>query len=296
MADPTPPVSELPPLSPEQREHIALNRRAWDDRVQVHWESAMYQKHLAALRDGRHDLEPAIVEGVRNAVGDVAGKSLVHLQCHMGMETLGWAMLGARATGVDFSQPAIDKATALRDELGLTDQATFHCADVYDAPRVCNQTYDIVFVSVGSLCWLPDVERWAEVVHELLSPGGVLYLNDVHPLMNTLDDSPEAPGFKLHYPYLGGQPQVYEAEGTYAQTDAAFTHNQMADYTHSLGDTIGALLRVGLALDRFEESADCCWPALDVMEQVAPERWELPEPWRNKLPASFTLVAHRPEL
>ncbi|MEM9418504.1 MAG: class I SAM-dependent methyltransferase [Planctomycetota bacterium] len=276
-------------LSTKQLEGIEWNRLSWNERVQAHWESAMYRQHADALRGGGHDLAEHIVRGV----GPVEGQSLVHLQCHMGMETLAWSRLGAKATGLDFSQPAIDKAIGLRDELGL--DTTFVCGNVYDARELIEGQFDVVFVSIGSLCWLPDVKRWAEIVASLLRPGGRLFLNDVHPMMDMLEDKPDDPkGFGLHYPYLGGERIVTEQDGTYADETVGFKHTRNAGWSHPLGETVTAVIEAGMCITRLEESSRCVWPALKVMETADGEHWEFPEPWRGKLPVDYTLMAELP--
>ncbi|MEM9915292.1 MAG: class I SAM-dependent methyltransferase [Planctomycetota bacterium] len=273
-------------LSAEQLEGIEWNRLSWNDRVQAHWDSAMYRKHADALRRGGHGLAEHIVRGV----GPVEGQSLVHLQCHMGMETMAWSRLGAKATGLDFSLPAIDKAVGLRDELAL--DTHFVCGNVYDARELIEGQFDVVFVSIGSLCWLPDVKRWSRVVASLLRPGGRLFLNDVHPLMDMLEDKTDEPaGFGLHYPYLGGDRVVCDEDGTYADDTVGFTHNRNATWGHPLGDVVTGLIEAGLRITRLEESSRCVWPALKVMERVGEDRWEFPEPWRGKIPVDFTLIA-----
>ena len=126
----------------------------------------MYRRHADALRAGGHDLDDSIV----SRVGKLHGKSLIHLQCHMGIGTLGWMRLGATAVGIDSSGRAIERAERLRDELGL--DTRFFQANVYDASAVVGETFDVVFVSIGSICWLPDIARWARAVSAMLEPGG----------------------------------------------------------------------------------------------------------------------------
>jgi len=271
----------------EHQPTFEINRRSWDERVEAHWASAMYRRHAEALRAGGHTLPADIVRGV----GGVAGKRLLHLQCHMGMETLMWSGLGAAAVGVDFSEPAIGKANLLRDELGL--DTRFYCANVYDTPSVVEGGFDIVFVSVGSLCWLPDVVRWAQVVGQMLAPGGMLYLNDVHPMFNALDNTDTEPGFGLRYPYLGGDRLTFDEDGSYADPDASFKHNKFEEWIHPLGQVVTAVIDAGMQVQRLEESARCCWPALKVMRQVDADTWVLPEPWDGKLPVDFTLIARK---
>ena len=267
---------------------FAWNRTAWDERVPAHWASAMYRQHADALRAGGHDLADHIVEGL----GNVRGKSLVHLQCHMGMETLGWSRLGADAMGIDFSEAAIEKAEQFRDELGL--DTRFICANVYDIPELVRETFDFVFVSVGSLCWLPDVKRWAGVVAGLLKPGGRLYLNDSHPLCDILDDAESGSGFTVSWPYLHDDGIIEDCDVTYADGDHRFANARMVDWVHPIGEVVNALIDAGMQIRRLEESPRFVWPAYRQMEQVDPNHWELNEPWRGKLPGEYTLIADKP--
>lgn len=271
----------------EQRKAFELNRASWDERVGAHWTSDMYRRHADALRGG----QPCVPEGIVQGMGDVGGKSLVHLQCHMGMETLSWSLLGANATGLDFSQPAIEKAELLRDELKL--EANFVCANVYDAAEVLGRTFDIVFVSVGAVCWLPDIARWGEVVGRLLRPGGRLYMNEVHPFTEVFEDHPDAPGIAVQYAYMGAGRQEFDCPGTYAEPDAQFQHTRTVDYLHTIGSILNALIGAGLVIDSLDESARCVWPRFKVMEQRGPDHWSLPGPVLDKLPNVYTLLAHK---
>jgi len=251
----------------------------------------MYTRDAEALRAGGHCLRDEILE----AVGDVSGKSLIQLQCHMGMETLSWARLGADACGLDFSQPAIAKAERLRDELGL--KADFHCASIYDAPKAVGKRFDVVFQSVGCLCWLPDLTGWAGVVAEMLKPGGRYVLDDTHPTLEMLEQKPgaEGPGhLEPCYAYLDGGPLTFDEDGTYADPDATFTQNKSVEFIHPLGDIVTRLIESGLVIDRLTESSHCGYPAFPMMEEASPGLWELPGKLRGKLPMHFTLAAHKP--
>ncbi len=274
----------------EHAEAYAWNKAAWDERVSAHWDSAMYRAHADALRQGK----PPLDEDLTQLAGDVHGKSLIHLQCHMGMETLGWALLGARSVGVDFAPNAIDKANTLRDELAL--DTRFICANVYDTrDHLDGEAFDIVFVSIGSLCWLPDMSRWARLVASLLNPGGMLLLNDVHPVVNMLGDHDHPPGFAVTYPYLGDERLVLDDdENSYAAQDTVFQNNTMAEWPHTFGTIITELVNAGLQITSMHESARCVWPAFKVMEETSPFRWDFPGKWRGKLPVEFTLTARKP--
>jgi SAM-dependent methyltransferase len=158
----------------------ALNRANWDDRVPVHLASSFYD--VAGFRDGASTLRPFELA----EVGSVAGRSLVHLQCHIGLDTLSWARRGALVSGLDFSAPAISAASSLAVSLGLP--AEFVVADVYDAVAAFGgQRFDIVYTGIGALVWLPDVPRWARVVAGLLAPGGFVYLAEAHPFAQILE-------------------------------------------------------------------------------------------------------------
>lgn len=273
----------------DHAEAYAWNKAAWDERVPAHWDSAMYRHHADALRRG----DPMLHQGLVDLAGDQQGKSLIHLQCHMGMETLAWALLGASTVGVDFSPNAVDKANTLRDELKLNTR--FICANVYDTPdHLGGETFDTVFVSIGSLCWLPDMTRWAQLVASLLKPNGLLLLNDVHPVINMLDDHDHPPGFAVTYPYLGDERLVLDDdENSYAAQDTVFKNNKMAEWPHTFGTIITQLVQAGLRIESMEESARCVWPALKVMEETGPFRWGFPGKWRDKLPVEFTLTARK---
>lgn len=277
-------------MSPEDavRHAIETNRRMWDERVEAHWRSAMYMRDAEALRGGGHCLRDEIVE----AVGDVAGKSLIQLQCHMGMETLSWARLGADAAGLDFSRPAIEKAEMLREELGL--KADFYCADFYDAPKVVGRRFDVVFQSTGCLCWLPNLKGWAGVVSACLKPGGRYVLDDCHPVSDMLDQPEGKDHLEPVHAYLDGGPIEFDCDGTYADPDARFETNKSVEHIHPLGEVVTRLIEAGLVIDRLSESSFCEFQRYAMMTEASPGVWALPGELRGKVPMHFTLAAHKP--
>lgn len=247
----------------------------------------MYTRDAEALRGGGHCLRDHILQ----SVGGVKGKSLIHLQCHMGMETLSWARLGADVVGLDFSRPAIDKAKRLRDELGL--KAEFYCESLYDAPEAVGRRFDIVFQSIGSICWLPDLKGWARVVAGMLNDGGRYVLNECHPFSDILEQPPGTSHLEPRNTYFGNEGVAFDEDGTYADPDATFEHNKTIEYIYPLGDVVTSLIEAGLTIDRLSESPLCVFPRYPMMDYVAPDTWELPEPLRGKLPISYTLVASK---
>lgn len=263
---------------------LAANRANWDDRASIHVSSKFYNIEKW-LRDesGPTDLE-------RDALGDVEGLSLVHLQCHIGTDTLRWARVGARVTGVDFSGVAIKEATDLAQRAGLAERSRFLCANIYDAPEILSgEAFDVVYVSLGSLCWLPRIEDWAEVVTRLLTPGGRLYVHDVHPMSNCLDDDGErvAGGY-----FETAQPLVFDSDHTYTD-GAALSHPTTFEWNHSPSEMWGALRANGLVVDSFDELDWTVWAQFPWLEESAPGTWTVPR-GRPQIPLAFTLVAHRP--
>ena len=277
----------------EQLTAFELNRLGWDERVETHWKSEMYQRDVAKLKAGRPCLHSDHIE----KMGDVSGKSLIHLQCHMGMETHAWAMLGANAVGLDYSLPAIEKARMLGSQLELNTQ--FICANVYDAVGQVDQSFDIVFVSVGALIWLPDVQRWADVVSKLLKPGGCLYMNEVHPFVNVFDDHDDvstehpAQSIVVKYPYLNAPVMEFDDPGTYADRNSVHQHTKSIEYNYSLGEILNALIAADMVIDRLDESNHCMWPRFKIMQQVEEDQWTTSDANLNQLPHTFTLQAHR---
>ncbi|MEM6749090.1 MAG: class I SAM-dependent methyltransferase [Planctomycetota bacterium] len=281
-------------------EAFAWNQASWDLRAPVHAQSRLYTGRANALRAGKHTLTPLHQEGV----GDLNGKAALHLQCHLGMETMSLARLGASpAVGLDFSQASINHANKLRDELGVSPKrCRFVCANVYDAPEALGQAFDLLFVSEGSLCWLPDIRRWAQTVGALLKPGGRLFVHDFHPILHTLapgnrdsapGDKSEAHAFHLAYGYLGERAMTFETDTTYTESDAPLPKHSTAEWVHPIGAMLGGLLDAGLVIDGFEEHPTCCYQALPCMVLADYGRWAFPEPWAGQVPCEFSLRAHK---
>lgn len=263
---------------------LAANRRNWDDRVPIHLSSEFYDvdRWLAEQRGPRED--------EARWLGDVTGMDLVHLQCHFGLDTLQWARAGAQVTGLDFSVPAIDAARDLADRSGLADQARFVCADVHDAVAVLGTgSFDIVYVSLGALCWLPSVERWADQVVGLLRPGGRLYVHEGHPLAWAMaEDEP-----RLEYGYFE------ESEGHRDLSDVTYTdgagrlaHGEAFEWNHGLAETITALTTRGLRVQRFEEHDWSDWKAFPWLIEVGNGRWG-PGQGATRWPLTYTLLASK---
>lgn len=265
-----------------------VNRANWDERAPVHASSAFYG--LRRFADDPHFLSE-VVRFDRPLLGDVAGLDGVHLQCHIGSDTVSLARLGARMTGLDFSTASIHEARALAVRAG--NDVRFVEADVYDAVGALGgTTYDLVFTGVGALCWLPDIRRWAHVVASLLRPGGRLFLRDGHPMLMTLADPRPDELLSVEYPYFErAEPMIWDENGTYVGVDTTFAATITHEWNHGLGEIVTALLDHGLTITGLTEHDSVPWEALPgQMEQVALGEWRLADrPWR--LPHSYTLQA-----
>ena len=272
-------------------EFVALNRLAWDDRASAHAASPDYAVERF-VEDADYLSDVARFD--RPRLGDIRGLRAVHLQCHIGTDTVSLARLGAHMTGVDFSAPALAEARSLAERLGL--EVTFVESEVYRTIEVLEpESFDLVYTGVGALCWLPDIRGWAQVVAGLLRPGGRLFLREGHPaLWATADPRPDGL-LVLEHPYFERpDPTVWDDPGTYVQTDATFAHNRTAEWNHGLGEIVTALLDNGLQLTMLVEHDTVPWEALPgMMTEVEPNEWQLTDrPWR--LAHSYTLQAVRP--
>jgi SAM-dependent methyltransferase len=259
----------------------AANLARWEEAVPLHAASDFYD--LTGFRAGRDDIRPfELVE-----LGSVAGLDLLHLQCHLGTDTLSWARHGARVVGLDFSPAAIEAATQLAVDCGI--DAEFVCADVYDArAALADRSFDIVYTGIGALGWLPDLDEWARVVGGLLRPGGVLYLVEIHPIVfGVLGD-----GRTLRH-------DIFEAEyvrwdekgGTYAAPDATLVNRVTCERMHALSDVISAVLTAGLCVELFHEQSytNAPWPWTVKGDDGL---YRLPEGWPN-YPLTYSLLARR---
>lgn len=261
-------------------EYIDTNRRNWDDRVPIHLQSDFYD--VASFKAGRSTL----LSVERDELGDVNGKTLLHLQCHFGMDTLSWAREGAVVTGADFSGPAIAAARSLAQELLI--EARFIETDVYRLPDALSGSFDIVFASYGVLCWLPDLASWFEIAAGFLKPGGVFYIIDGHPIMEMLDDNE----IKLAFPYLGAEALPFESDRTYTDQQAGLQNQRSYQFAHGLGEIVSAATEAGLQIEFLHEFTYGFFPRLPGMRKRADGYYQLPEN-PLQLPFMFSLRAHK---
>lgn len=269
-------------------EHRNANRANWDARVPTHLVSDFYG--VEDFVAGARTLTQA-VEFDRLHLGDVRGRTLLHLQCHIGLDTLSWARLGASVTGVDFSERSIEAA---RDISRRSDvPGRFVLTDVYEAPEVLAETFDIVYTSEGVLCWLPSVAAWARVVRRFTRPGGTFYIRDGHPLAHALDDERSDGRLVITAPYFEGDAIRYDEPGTYTGDDAEIGHTTTYEWNHSLGEIVSAIAAQGFRIESLQEYPFAGYQALPDMVQGDDGWWRLPDR-PERLPSLVGLKATLP--
>jgi SAM-dependent methyltransferase len=272
------------------QEYLQANRAIWNERANLHAPTKFYDLDgfVAGRRTGLHPTEPL-------ELGSVVGKSLVQLQCHLGIETLAWARLGAiRVVGLDFSDTALAHARSLAERCGLADRARFVLADVHDAARALGDhaPFDVVYVSVGALLWLPSVRRWAEICAALLSEGGVLYVREAHPMLLTVSEDSGQLIVKSHY-FERAQPSRWNEDNDYADPDARPVNTAAYDWNRGLGEIVQALVDAGFTIELLHEHRDAEWKAFPHMIRNQHGLHELPADQRDNLPLTFSLRARK---
>lgn len=265
------------------------NLAAWDERAPAHARADGY-------RVQRFHEDPAYLSDVVRfdipLLGEVDGLEGVHLQCHIGTDTVSLARRGATMTGLDFSGESLAQARALAEQTGA--DVDFVQSDVYSAvDALGRERFDFVFTGIGALCWLPDVRRWAQVVHDLLRPGGFVFIREGHPMLWAMDESVDD-DLVAGYPYFEvPAPVTDEHDGTYLPVDTTFRAEVSHSWNHGLGETVMALLDTGMTLDLLVEHDSCPWEALPgKMREDADGEWRLLE-HPERLPLTYTLRARR---
>jgi SAM-dependent methyltransferase len=223
-----------------EENYLELNRSSWNKRTDVHFNSEFYD--VEGFLKGKSSLQNIELE----LLGDIRDKKILHLQCHFGQDTISLGRMGAHVTGVDLSDRAIDKANELAAKAGV--EARFICCDIYDLPKHLNEQFDIVFTSYGTIGWLPDMNRWAEVIKQFLKPGGTFIFVEFHPVVWMFDDDFQ----NVAYNYFNKEVIIETESGTYADRDADI-HGKYVMWNHDMSEVVNSLIKHGLKIDLLNE-------------------------------------------
>ena len=278
----------------DHQSYFEANKINWNQRVVVHKDSSFYD--LAGFISGKNMLTPIEL----GELGDVKEKSLLHLQCHFGLDTMSWSRLGAKCVGVDLSDEAIKLAREINAELNL--DAKFVCCNVYDlhpqnkvASKVSpfggdlEETFDIVFTSYGTIGWLPDLTKWAEIISYYLKPGGIFYIADFHPVLWMFDEE-----FKeIKYSYENREVIVTETHGTYTDRNAPINGKEYG-WNHSISELLNALISVGLKIQTFNEYMYSPYPCFNNVVKGDDGNFRI-KGMENKIPMVYSLKAMKAE-
>ena len=262
------------------------NKQAWNKRTAIHKDSAFYD--LDSFKKGKSSLNKIELE----ELGDVKGKTILHLQCHFGMDTMSWAREGAIVTGVDLSDEAINLAKEINTELNLN--AKFICSNIYDLADSSKVPplegfreagFDIVFTSYGTIGWLPDLDKWAEIVSYFLKPGGIFYIADFHPALWMMDENFE----KIKYNYFNTEVITEEISGTYTDRNAPIKSVEHG-WNHPFSEIINGLVKHKLQIVQFNEVPYSPYNCFNNMEKGADGMWRI-KGMDEKMPMMYSIKA-----
>ncbi|WP_410767077.1 class I SAM-dependent methyltransferase [Haloferax sp. DFSO60] len=247
----------------------ATNRDHWDELAELHPSTPLYDV------DGFLAGESSLMDLEREELGSVEGNSLLHLQCHFGMDTLSWAREGATVTGVDFSPKAIEMARELRDEAGIdAERATFVESDVYELTDNLDGEFDVVFTSYGTISWLSDIDRWAEIIDHFLTPGGTFYIAEIHPVVGAVEKTNEQ-WAKFEYPYFSDEVHRFDDDKGYASDDT-IENGTTFFWAHTTGDILNALIGAGLDIEFVHELPKICYQRFPNLVEGDDRWWRFP--------------------
>ncbi len=261
------------------------NLKRWNEATEIHAKSKDYD--LESFMKGKNSLHKIELE----ELGDISGKSLLHLQCQFGLDTLSWARLGAsRVVGIDYSDKAIKLANSINEQLKLP--ADFICTNIYDLPQKLDEKFDIVFTSYGVLAWLPDLKEWAKIVAHFLKKGGTFFIAEFHPFAWIFDDEhPNELIYKYAY-FFGKEPLYYTSAYTYTDQEEEMYNIDSYNWQHTFGDIISALIDVGLTIESVKEYPYTFFPQFPFMEEFEKGVWRFKKDKYN-LPLIFSIRANK---
>jgi len=261
----------------ENFDYVKMNKDSWNKRVPVHVESDFY--FMEEFLNGKSSLN----EIELNLLGDIRGKSILHLQCHFGQDTISLSRLGAKVTGVDLSDIAIEKAKQIAKD--TESNATFICCDIYDLPNHLNEKFDIVFTSYGTIGWIPDLDKWAKIASDFLHPNGQFVFVEFHPVVWMFDDNFE----KIAYRYFNSGAILETEVGTYADKNAAIKQSYVM-WNHSVSEVLSNLIKNGLEIKSFDEFDYSPYNCFNKTIEFEPKKFRI-ENLGDKIPMVYSISA-----
>lgn len=265
----------------KSNDYLDVNRQTWNEKTKTHIASDFYdQKSFLQGKSSLNQIE-------LNLLGDVKGKSILHLQCHFGQDSISLSRMGAKVTGIDFSDLAIAEAQKFAAQVGA--DTRFVCCDVYSLPQKLTDIYDIVFTSYGTIGWLPDIDKWAEVVAHFLKPGGRFIMAEFHPAIWMFDHDLN----KIQYSYFKDQPIIESESGTYAEKGAPL-RTQTITWNHALGEVCTALTDHHIALEQLREFDYTPYNIFPESDEFEPGKFRIKK-FGNKLPLVYALSGKKQE-
>ncbi|WP_342327752.1 methyltransferase domain-containing protein [Pedobacter sp. FW305-3-2-15-E-R2A2] len=259
--------------------YLAINKQSWNNRTDAHLKSAFYD--LDGFLKGKSSLNDIEL----NLLGNIEGKSILHLQCHFGQDTISLSQLGAEVTGVDLSDKAIESAKSIASQMNST--AKFICCNIYDLPNHLEQKFDIIFTSYGTITWLPDLQEWAKLISNYLKPEGRFIFAEFHPVVWMFDDNFET----VAYNYFNSGPILETESGTYADRNAEITQ-QYVCWNHSMAEVISALITNGLEIKTFQEFDYSPYNCFNKTIEFEPGKYRI-EHLDDKIPMVYAIEATR---
>ncbi|TAF35184.1 MAG: class I SAM-dependent methyltransferase [Cytophagales bacterium] len=259
------------------KNYLEINKQSWNKKTDIHLKSDFYD--LQGFLNGNTSLNEIELK----LLGNITGKNILHLQCHFGQDTISLARLGAKVTGVDLSDNAIDKANLLAEKTRT--KADFICCDIYDLPQHLDKEFDFVFTSYGTIGWLPDLEKWAEIISKYLRPGGKLIFVEFHSVVWMFDDNFN----KIGYNYFNTGPIIETETGTYADREAPITQEYVM-WNHGIGEVLNSLIKNGLEINSFDEFDYSPYNCFRDTIEFEPKKYRIKH-LDNKIPMIYAIVA-----
>lgn len=260
-------------------DYIKINRASWNRKTDTHMESDFYD--MKGFLEGKTSLKSIELK----LLGDIEGQNILHLQCHFGQDTLSLGRLGAKVTGVDLSDKAIERARELASKTKL--DAKFICCDLFDLPNHLNGEFDIIYTSYGTIGWLPDIDKWGQIISHFLKPGGKLIFVEFHPVVWMFDDDFN----KVTYNYFNSEPIIETETGTYANRDADLKLEYVT-WNHGLSEVMTSLLTNGLEIISFQEYDYSPYNCFNLMVEPEPGKYRIKH-LGNKIPMVYSIEARK---